>query len=485
MRRIYLLLLAVLCLLAFNASAARADTFQVTGDTYVDESAPTTNFVSNATVDVDGSPFRQGLLEYEPDAGTVDSAQLRIYSNSAVSENVNLRSISCSYDVSTVTWNTRPGTGTVIDSNSTISAGWNTFDVPDTAVNAGSTTCFMLSKSGSTRNQFQSLNQPNPSELVVTYDVTPPPPTADRYAAVDGLSTGTCSTVGTACTISRANSQALAGETVSVASGTYTGTQTFSTSGVTWVSEVKHGAILQGAPTSGDHVQMTATNVTLDGFQVTGGRIAVSMRASGTRFVNGYVHDVWQSSSAPPSGGAAIDVYNSGNTSMTGIEILGNRVDRAGQTVGSNQTMQGIYISVPCSGCLIQNNVVTRVTDYGIHGYHNACSWTVTNNTVTGNGRGILSGPGFLTRNNISWNNGNTFALSSTQTSCSGGYTLSNSLTSNPNFVNGTPGVSEDFRVQAGSGAIDTGTSTNAPAVDYAGTARPQGSGYDIGAYDQ
>jgi hypothetical protein len=50
----------------------------------------------------------------------------------------------------------------------------------------------------------------------------------------------------------------------------------------------------------------------------------------------------------------------------------------------------------------------------------------------------------------------------------------------NPLLVN--PPTS--FALQSGSPAINTGSSTSAPATDYIGTARPQGAGYDIGAYE-
>jgi len=41
-----------------------------------------------------------------------------------------------------------------------------------------------------------------------------------------------------------------------------------------------------------------------------------------------------------------------------------------------------------------------------------------------------------------------------------------------------------DLHLQEGSIAIDSGTSENAPTVDYDGANRPQGEGYDIGAYE-
>lgn len=50
-----------------------------------------------------------------------------------------------------------------------------------------------------------------------------------------------------------------------------------------------------------------------------------------------------------------------------------------------------------------------------------------------------------------------------------------------PLFVNAALG---NFHLQAGSPAIDKGAAANAPADDFDGTARPQGTGYDIGAFE-
>jgi hypothetical protein len=52
--------------------------------------------------------------------------------------------------------------------------------------------------------------------------------------------------------------------------------------------------------------------------------------------------------------------------------------------------------------------------------------------------------------------------------------------TSNPLFVNLTAG---DFRVQAGSPAIDAGTTIHAPADDFEQSGRPRAAAPDIGAY--
>jgi hypothetical protein len=56
------------------------------------------------------------------------------------------------------------------------------------------------------------------------------------------------------------------------------------------------------------------------------------------------------------------------------------------------------------------------------------------------------------------------------------------------NFVEGDPlfvnPAAADFHLKAGSPAIDRGSAANAPAEDFDGVARPQGQGYDIGAFE-
>jgi hypothetical protein len=50
-----------------------------------------------------------------------------------------------------------------------------------------------------------------------------------------------------------------------------------------------------------------------------------------------------------------------------------------------------------------------------------------------------------------------------------------------PEFVNSS---GTDFHLQGSSPAIDKGSSVNAPVNDFDGNIRPQGVGYDIGAYE-
>jgi len=55
----------------------------------------------------------------------------------------------------------------------------------------------------------------------------------------------------------------------------------------------------------------------------------------------------------------------------------------------------------------------------------------------------------------------------------------------NPLFVMPAWGSNGDYHLKEGSPAIDSGTSNKAPSVDLDGEQRPQGKGFDIGAYEK
>jgi hypothetical protein len=73
---------------------------------------------------------------------------------------------------------------------------------------------------------------------------------------------------------------------------------------------------------------------------------------------------------------------------------------------------------------------------------------------------------------------GATFDHNMFDTTCIG----SDCVLGDPQFVNP---ASHDFHLKGISTAIDRGSSIGAPSVDFDGNARPQGAGYDIGAYEQ
>ena len=58
-------------------------------------------------------------------------------------------------------------------------------------------------------------------------------------------------------------------------------------------------------------------------------------------------------------------------------------------------------------------------------------------------------------------------------------------ISADPKFVNPIWGTRSDFNLQALSPAVDAGSSSGVPSVDINWRARPQGSAYDIGAFEK
>jgi parallel beta-helix repeat protein len=130
---------------------------------------------------------------------------------------------------------------------------------------------------------------------------------------------------------------------------------------------------------------------------------------------------------------------------------------------------------------LIYNNIIYGNRADGIDTGYDAHGTKYYNNTIYGNrDRGLYidsSIQNAVARNNILY--GNTYGLSNDGV----GTTLSNNLDGDPLFVNAGAG---DFRLQAGSPAINTGFAATFITTDIAGTPRPQptGGAWDIGAYE-
>lgn len=103
----------------------------------------------------------------------------------------------------------------------------------------------------------------------------------------------------------------------------------------------------------------------------------------------------------------------------------------------------------------------------------------IYNNTIYNNGGPCISlggvGTGGNVKNNICYANGNDAVVNSA------GNTISTNLFSNPSFVS----VGDnDYRITSSSTARDAGATIGTVTTDKNGVTRPQGSAYDIGAYE-
>ena len=233
--------------------------------------------------------------------------------------------------------------------------------------------------------------------------VLAPPASTARVIYVDpaGSDSGDGDAARPVRSIGRAQDLAAAGDTVLVAPGTYSPVS-LSRPGVVYRSAQRYGATIAQSPQgSGSAVSVSGEGITVSGFDITGGRVAVAVTAPRVTIQGNRVHGVCKFDPGG-SGGAAIDVFTGNYGPLSDVVVDGNLVYDVGRGPGMSQTVQGIYIAVPVPGGRVTNNAVWAVEDYGIHAYHNPADWLVANNTVVRNGRGILAGPRFRVVNNIS-----------------------------------------------------------------------------------
>ena len=164
---------------------------------------------------------------------------------------------------------------------------------------------------------------------------------------------------------------------------------------------------------------------------------------------------------------------------QTGIGVFGGINNNVSNNIVYKNNNVGITTKSP--GSRIYNNTLYSNREIGI--YVETSDTTVANNISYKNvGFGIFIGP---SSSNVRINNnllsGNT---NSNFDDSTGRAMLVNNLIGNsydPKFAN----VSAfDFRLTAGSPAIDAGASISELPIDRSGIARPKGRGYDIGAYE-
>ncbi|MFK4088262.1 choice-of-anchor Q domain-containing protein [Kribbella sp. NPDC020789] len=170
--------------------------------------------------------------------------------------------------------------------------------------------------------------------------------------------------------------------------------------------------------------------------------------------------------------------------SSSGVEVNGNT------TYGAKEpTKAGIAIAVEdwsssrkAQNIRVVNNVSYRNAGGGISFWKESTGTisgiAIVNNTIANNpkpgivGASEVSGSRNIVRNTI-------FAGNSP--GVGGPFRADHNLTGDPGFVD--PG-NGNFRLRQGSAAIDAGSATGVPATDRDGAVRPQGNGYDVGAYE-
>jgi parallel beta-helix repeat protein len=181
-----------------------------------------------------------------------------------------------------------------------------------------------------------------------------------------------------------------------------------------------------------------------------------------------------------------IHIYNSGDNSISDNIVRNSSIHNNGlQCTGYGCGGYGIIVSSGSNNQVYSNLIYSNGSGGfggGIQVNYRCLNCKVYSNTVYNNyGYGIdidQSSTGVVVRNNISTNNRS--AAINNQAS---GTIISNNMTTDPKFV--SP-LANNFRLQSGSGAIDTGfdLSSIGMTTDFSGVNRPQGSGFDLGAYE-
>ncbi len=342
----------------------------------------------------------------------------------------------------------------------------------------------------------------------------------DYYVSTTGSDSNDGSAAHPWRTIQHASTLVTGGYTVHVAPGTYNGPISTHASGtasarIRYISDTKWGARIYypGSPSAQSIWYNNGSYVDIAGFEVTGlapARIGIQNEGSYVRIIGNKIHDIVADCSV---GGQAV---NHSNYNSVWNDTIGNVLYniRVAPTCTSAHGY-GIYHAM--YGGKIQNNIIFNNTSHGIHLWHAANHVIISNNTVFNNGRaGIVLGAGdapggivldnTVVTNNILYHNAeglwefcysgqtcigsnnqysnNLIYGNSTNTIFLFGHSDSARVSADPQFVNYTGLITGDYHLQSTSPAINRGTSLDAPLNDFAGGARPQGTTWDIGAYE-
>ncbi|MFC1591810.1 choice-of-anchor Q domain-containing protein [Thermodesulfobacteriota bacterium] len=184
----------------------------------------------------------------------------------------------------------------------------------------------------------------------------------------------------------------------------------------------------------------------LDGFTITNGN--ADLGAGISCWAAASVNNCIISNNYAKNGAGGI--FNNADSSITNCIITGN-------SAGGNLAAILNFLCEPTiSHCTIINNAGGIATALG-----DAYSPVITNCILRGNGEEIF-------------NEGSTPVI--TYCNIQGGYPGASNIDADPLF-------DTNYRLRAGSPCIDSGTNTGV-YTDMAGAARPQGSGFDMGAYE-
>jgi hypothetical protein len=296
-----------------------------------------------------------------------------------------------------------------------------------------------------------------------------------RYVSPSG-SGSTCSQA-SPCSLSTGQSQAVPGDTVMLLNGSYgsfEATKAGTASAPIKFQALNHwGAKFSGVALNNSYIDWVGTEVTNPG-------VACNSGSSG----------IWATNGNDANGIG----YSSHNDRIIGNWIHNIGVSGNGPAPSGCRDGGAIYISSPDMSVI--NNVIEHAVSDCVSSWHSPDRMIVVNNTIADCGGGGINTAttGDYVANNIvvdaalgklySNGSGNTYVNNlvfgnGPNTAGLGSDSNTGMVVADPLFVSST-----DRHLQSGSPAINSGTSNSAPATDVENNARPQGAGYDRGAYE-
>ncbi|MFC1735573.1 PKD domain-containing protein, partial [Candidatus Hydrogenedentota bacterium] len=246
------------------------------------------------------------------------------------------------------------------------------------------------------------------------------------------------------------------------------------------VSRITHCSFEGNAAVNGGGIHNNSASVTISECTFTG-----NDSASGG--------GVYNYASAPSMTGNLFDANNSDYGGAIYNDISAPTVETC--TMQSNSALSGAGIYNKSSSPSITNSIFmnnTATLNGGVL-YNDGSSPSVTNCTLTGNtatsgGAMYNDASDPAIRNCILWNDSapeifdandaSPIVIYSDVSGFSGG---EENIDADPTFADTDAG---NFALLPGSPCIDSGTDAGAPGKDFEGVTRPQGSGYDMGAYE-
>jgi hypothetical protein len=367
------------------------------------------------------------------------------------------------------------------------------------------------------------------------------PPASNWYVAKTGSDSNSGTSADPFLTIGHAAGVVNPGDTVIVESGIYQESLNLTRGGtssayVTFESQTPLGAVLDGNNnTLQEGVEFAANHITFKGFEVRSYGLAVGggdgfSNFNGGQFIDiaqNFIHDIGRICTDTANGLPAIFLKAPNVTiEQNLIQDIGRYAPGENGCSPSTDNYKnhdhGVYVDAGSNNVTIKNNIFYRIErGWGIHVYPNGVdSLQILNNTFVWpnpyeTGQIVFDISTVLTNllveNNIShalttsfiYNYSTPSGVTGTvannlistgtvfDTTPSGGVSVTgNILGVDPLLVNnGTPTMDAatpalNAYLQSSSPAINAGLTISGVTNDYAGTTRPQGAAYDIGAYE-